>query len=148
MTDNESSNNHSSNNNDSVDIQGLDIVLTADHLLPVIPNCNSNRSNKMRLMRAKDITTNDCLLQITAQQSSQLLAKVSQNKDLSESAENAGINGVFTIATSNGDFLVINGGLLASPFAVNHWFAMVITRVFSGFPMFASVLETLAMYFS
>lgn len=133
---------------------GSDIKMTAEHLLPsgtcidrTGATTESDFASLLPLVRAADVRAGDCIHTLRGQE------KVVENSVMRG-------EGIYTIVTADGDYLFVNG-VLASPFAVNHFvanaiygahrfvFAMAPGLVKSAaFDVVNGVASALAAYFS
>ena len=84
-------------------VNGADIRMTGEHLLPVAASCGADAV--FTITAAKDVAVNSCVMTVIGHS-----AVVSNNKV-------AG-TGIYTIVT-NEEYVVVNG-VVASPFAVSH----------------------------
>jgi hypothetical protein len=84
-------------------VNGADIRMTGEHLLPVAASCGAD--TVFTITAAKDVAVNSCVMTVIGQSE-----VVSNNKV-------AG-TGIYTIVT-NEEYVVVNG-VVASPFAVSH----------------------------
>ena len=91
------------------------MTLTEDHLLPYGP-CTS-KASEYEVLLAADLKTGDCLRTVSG-------------TDRVLSIDRRSGFGVYTVVVDN-EFLVVNGGILASPFNRNHNLARLFYSLYS-----------------